>query len=315
MNYRMVHKGVFVVCSSILVFAANAQTIDPFYSGTYSYSDLGSVPGVPTLYGGITLKLGDPNSLLIGGSANSAAGQIYEIGVTRDGAGHITGFTGTATPFANAPYNDGGVTYGPGSILFASRWPVNELAQYKPGSFDPDKVINMANFGIAQSHSALMFAPDDRPYAGRLKVSSWSGGEFYDATYAPDGSGTYDILSATQTATLVGGPEGYVYVPMGSPLFGDSMLVSEYSAGFVSAYDVDANGDPIEASRKVFISDLSGAEGAMIDPVTGDFLFSTFGGGDRVIVVKGFVVPEPSTFVSGALAIVSLALWRLRRRK
>lgn len=36
---------------------------------------------------------------------------------------------------------------------------------------------------------------------------------------------------------------------------------------------------------------LSGAEGAAIDPLTGDFLFSTFGGGDRVIVVRGFAAP------------------------
>ena len=33
---------------------------------------------------------------------------------------------------------------------------------------------------------------------------------------------------------------------------------------------------------------LGGAEGGTRDPVTGDFLFSTFGGGDRVLVVRGF---------------------------
>ena len=31
----------------------------------------------------------------------------------------------------------------------------------------------------------------------------------------------------------------------------------------------------------------------MIDPVTGDFLFSTFGGGSRVLVVRGFRPPPP----------------------
>jgi hypothetical protein len=36
---------------------------------------------------------------------------------------------------------------------------------------------------------------------------------------------------------------------------------------------------------------LTGAEGALIDPVTGDFIFSTFGGGDHVIVVRGFSLP------------------------
>jgi hypothetical protein len=43
----------------------------------------------------------------------------------------------------------------------------------------------------------------------------------------------------------------------------------------------------------VFISGLDGAEGALLDPVTGDFLFSTFGGGSRVIAVRGFAAPPP----------------------
>ncbi len=288
-----------------------AQSIDPFYAGNYTYSDLGSVPGVPANYGGLTMKPGDPSKLLIGGAANGAAGQIFQVDVFRDGTGHITGFSGQATVYADAPYNDGGITFGPGGVLFASRWPVNELGQYLPGSTTPDKIINMTNLGVAGSHSALMFGPSGRSYSGRMKISSWGGGQFYDATYAPDGLGTYDITSVTQTATLQGGPEGYVYVPLGSSLFGDSMLVSEYSAGLVSSYDVDANGDPIVGSRRVFMSGLSGAEGAFIDPVTGDFMFSTFGGGNRVLVVTGFAVPEPATMAVLGLGAAAL----LRRRK
>jgi hypothetical protein len=71
--------------------------------------------------------------------------------------------------------------------------------------------------------------------------------------------------------------EGILFVPTGSPLFTNpSVLVTEYSAGRVSAYDLDNNGDPIVASRRTFISGLSGAEGGTLDPVTNDFLFSTF---------------------------------------
>ena len=39
------------------------------------------------------------------------------------------------------------------------------------------------------------------------------------------------------------------------------------------------------------ITGLDGAEGALLDPVTGDFLFSTFGGGSRVVAVRGFRAP------------------------
>jgi hypothetical protein len=61
----------------------------------------------------------------------------------------------------------------------------------------------------------------------------------------------------------------------------------------IAAYQVDGEGDPIIASRRTVLTGLDGAEGAVLDPVTGDFLFSTFGGGSRVIVLRGFRAPAP----------------------
>ena len=52
----------------------------------------------------------------------------------------------------------------------------------------------------------------------------------------------------------------------------------------------------LTAPGENFITGLSGAEGAFIDPLTGDFLFSTFGG-NRVILVTGFAVSEPGTVI------------------
>jgi hypothetical protein len=241
----------------------------------------------------LTFLLGDPNTLLIGGSANNTTGKLYAIQVMRDAGNHITGFTGTATVFAEAAFNDGGVTYGPGNVLFLARWPENELGQTKPGSTLTDKIIDLTPFDVAFSVAGLNFVPAGFPGAGQLKIVSWSGGEWYTVGLAPDATGTFDVTSVTFETQISGGPEGFIYVPPGSPQFSDfnSMLVSEFSAGEVSTYQLDENGDPIPATRKPFITGLSEAEGAVTDPLTGDFLFSTFSEHARVIVVQGFAPP------------------------
>ncbi len=267
--------------------------IDAYYDPDYDLVDLGPASGVPTPYGCVMVDPNDPNKLLLGGAANGAAGVLYTLPITRDGNGHITGFAGAATTYATAEYNDGGITIGPGGVLFLARWPVNGLGQYKPGSAAPDRVDDMTALGVASSAASVMFVPDTHPGAGTLKLMSWSIGQWYEMTFAPDGNGTFAVSAAAQRATLAGGPEGMAYIPIGSPLVPQpSVVVSEFSAGEVSVYEVDAMGDPVVASRKRLVYGLSGAEGASIDPVSGDFLFSTFGTGtDRVVVVRGFVPP------------------------
>jgi hypothetical protein len=94
--------------------------------------------------------------------------------------------------------------------------------------------------------------------------------------------------------------------------------VAEYAAHTIGAYEVDALGNPILSSRRTFLSGLSGAEGAAIDPLTGDFLFSTFGSSNRVVAVHGFMapipIPEPETY---ALILAGLGLlgFAARRRR
>src|SRR5271166_1204632 len=231
MKPRQVVSMFLLACAGSLVCA---QTVAPFYSTAYSVANLGSVTGVPTNYGGLTFKAGDPNTILLGGSANSGSGLFYSVPVTRGAGNHIVSL-GTATALGFGVNNDGGIAYGPGGVLFYSQYPVNQVGEVKPGSNSDNKTVALTPLGIASSTGALNFVPAGYGGAGQFKISSWSGGQFYSVSLAADGSGTYNLTAATLEVTLPGGPEGFAYVPKGSPLFpSQSMLVSEYSGGSVA---------------------------------------------------------------------------------
>ena len=102
--------GLLAFVSLLLVVpAVRAQTLQPPFDVDYSVHDLGQPPGIPARLGGVNFALGDLNTLIIGGSANSANGLLYAIGVTRDADNHITGFVGKAVVYADAAFNDGGI--------------------------------------------------------------------------------------------------------------------------------------------------------------------------------------------------------------
>src|SRR5690348_11110622 len=103
----------------------------------YSFVDLGAVPSLPPNAGGLTFAPGDSSRLLIGGAANGPAAQVFSIGVTRDATSHLNGFVGTATLFANAGGIaggggiDGGLSFGPGGVLFYTSYPDNSIGEIK----------------------------------------------------------------------------------------------------------------------------------------------------------------------------------------
>ncbi|MCB2108733.1 MAG: hypothetical protein KDE14_13580 [Rhodobacteraceae bacterium] len=314
---RLAIRTIAVACFAAVCVAkpVSAAFIDPFYAGSYAMTSLGGVSGVPAPLGGVTFKQGDTNTLLIGGSANNTGGAIYSVGVVRDSGGHITGFSGPASFFADADSPgggiDGGLQYGPNGVLFYTSYHDNYLGQIKPGSTGPDKLIGLDSLGIANSVGALAFTPAGYgSTTGHLKLASYNYSRWYDATISADGGGTFNVTINPGYVQLEGGIEGIAFVPLGSELFANpSVLIAEWAAGNVVAYDLDSNGNPIVSTRRLFIDGLSGAEGAVIDPVTGDFIFSTFGGGNQVVVVQGFSVPPPENVpVPGALSLVGLGV-------
>ena len=299
---------LLVATTAFFAFAGSASaactgvTFAAAFAGSYRGNDLGTPTGVTPNLGGVTFL--NNSTLLIGGGANGGAGYIASIGVTRDAQNHITGFTGPSSNYALAPNIDGGLAFGPSGVLFATTYADNKLLQYLPGAPTPSKTIDLSALGVVASVGTLQFVPNGFAGAGQFKLASYSGYQFYTGTLVADGSGTFNV-SFTQTGMLSGGPEGLVYVKGSNAGFGglDRLLVAEYQAGAVGAYQLDANGNPVSGSRVDFITGLSNAEGAVIDPLTGDFLFSTYGGGNRLLVVSGFAapptpggVPEPATW-------------------
>lgn len=305
-----------LICALATVAQAPAQVIAPEFAANYSLTDLGSIAGVPPEYGGVFFLPGQPNTLYIGGDANVAAGAFYAVPLVRDTSGRITGFAGPAVRVADAPFNDGGIVRDPGGLISYGQWPANVYAQVNLTTGLVVNQIPLGPFGVASASAAVAFIPVGYPGAGGMRIASWAGGEFYQVAYTVGAGGIISISSVTPfpTSTLPGGPEGWAYVPFGSPNFSaPSMIVSEYSAGEVSVYEMNSAGNPIIATRRLFINNLTGAEGAAIDPVTGNFVFSTFGGGNRVIVVRGFApvtppAPAAEIPVGGFPALVAMAL-------
>jgi hypothetical protein len=118
--------------------------VAPPFDTNYSLFNLGPVPNVPTYYGGITFKYDDPNTLLIDGAADSPVGHIYQVAVTRDENGHVSGFVGNATLYPGVGstiglYNDAGLAFGPDNVLFVTRYPASLLEQSKVGSLAPER--------------------------------------------------------------------------------------------------------------------------------------------------------------------------------
>lgn len=270
--------------------------IAPEFAGTYFTYELGQVPGIPpeARLGGCIIDKDDPNALLIAGFSEDPVGKLYRIGVERGACQHIVAFSGTAEVVADTPYIDANLLYVQSGLLFYPEWPVNLLSQILPGSFVADRTTDMEALGVAYSISGIGFVPPNLADPGGMRSLSWPGGEWYHLTRTPDGE-LFTISNPVQTATLTGGPGGFAYVPAGSPGFDtDHVIVAEWSVDTVGVYQVDPQGDPMERTRKDFFLEFPRPWGAYFEPLTGDYLFLTWGAGmDRVYIIQGFMPPPP----------------------
>lgn len=288
-NYML----IFFLFAGLNGFTQNLTT--EFELAGYTLTDLGSITDLPAQYGGLTIRSGEPNTLYIGGNANNASGALYSVPLIRDvQTQQITGFGGPATLFVSTPNIDGGVYFAPNGTLLFTRYSMNELGQILP---DNSYVSTpLTQYGVNSSVGSLAIVPAGYPGAGNLILSSYNSSVFYHIPNTIDGTGQY-LLSTkaaeVDVSTTASGPEGIAYIPAGSAAFPNlSMLVSSYSRGVVVVYEVETNGLPKISTARDMVVGLTGAEGALIDPVTGDFLFSTFGGGNKVIRISGFENPS-----------------------
>ena len=268
------------------------------FDSLYTVYDLGTVPGVPSPLGGTVISAADPNTLLVAGASETVDGAIYSIGVTRDACGHITGFAGTATLLASTPYVDANLVYMSNNLLLYTEWPQYTLSQLESAAMAPARRTDLRTFGmpaIDSSPGGLGRVPANLGPAGDLRLVTWPSGGWYHAAATQSGS-LLDITGLTQTATLPNQPGGFAYVPAGSPGFANqSLIVAEWRASTddrVAVYEVDAQGDPVVATRREFFKQFPRPWGAYFEPVTGDYMFLSWGtGADRLYIVQGFVPP------------------------
>ncbi len=321
--------GRFIILVIVLVTTmpvVAAPVIAPAFQSHYAITaDLGQYPLYPFggNYSALCFSPTDPNELLVAAQVTTLARGIVRTSVARNAAGHITGFSGVTGNFAYAAPNiDSGLAYGPNGVLFATTYPDNLLYQYKPSSFERDKIIDLGALGVYPSTGSVTFVPPGYPGAGGIRfIQNWPYGRMYTADLTPDGNGTYNVSNVTAVMEFGGGnsPAQMLWVPPSSPGFDNAnqhVLLANYGSQRIAAYQLDANGHPNFGTQLAFMTGLVGSIGAVVDPLTGDFLFSTYGAsgaGDHIYVVSRTAPsggPAGDYNNNGTVDAADYVLWR-----
>ena len=277
----------FTMALALLAVPLTAQMLAPDFAGSHSIRSLGNRGAIKNFLGCSLFKRSDSSTLLIGVSPE----KICELKIQRDLQGHLSGFSAEATFVANAPEEpskkDGtglstGWDMGPDGVLFFPTFS-GYIGQIKPGSVDPNRYVSGKEFGLTGRVLGMAFVPSGFPGAGHLKLTSYT--TWSDTRVQPDGSGTFSILPVSKTVAQ--GGYGFVYVPAGRAGFSRTSVLMLVNQSQVNAYEVDANGDPIGATERPFITGFSRVLSALMDPLTGDFVFSSVDSSKPPIFVVG----------------------------
>lgn len=277
------------------MLAAGIHIEAPF-DQSYTAYDLGPVPGTPagTRYGGCVISPTDPNLLLIGVDSEAPSGSIYRIRVRRGEDGHILAFDGVATPWIDVPYVDANLFYDQYGNLLVTAWNANNLHIVASGADAITQTINLAALGVDTSPGGGAFVPAGFEGQGELRVIGWPSHRWHELTFevAADQRTYQFATSAVPRSALPVGSGGFAYVPPGSPqVERNSVVVAEWASS-VSFFEVDVRGNPDPSTRRPFLTGLTAAWGAYFEPVTGDFIFPSWGN-EQMIIIQGFRPPPP----------------------
>ena len=313
--------------TSVTPIAEPNAVLEPEFATKYSVYNLGPPPlgarngqNNPYALSSFVLpKKGDLCTVFFGGDTPSRDGALLAVRMIRDTEGHFIGFGRSTRTAILGSAGWGASYYGNSDLMLVTAWvgsftptgPLsNGLFQLKPTDLTPGKYSINPAYPVSNTVTSLV--PQGYPGAGKLKSTVWPLGEWYSATLVPDGNGYVSFATQVRvtTSNLQGRPHGFSYVPRASQGFSkDSLVVSEWDAGILSAYEIDADGNPITATRRVMMRGFTSIAGSAFDPLSGDLILTKHGGNgneQRTIAVRGFGQPAAMSDLTVSRAVAAI---------
>jgi hypothetical protein len=229
----------------------------------------------------------DGQTLWLVGNAGSKSGSVHALLVRRDAASKaITGF-GPPRLHSAAAHADGGLALARDGALYWSTWREHELGELPAGG--KTSRFPLAASGVPAGGGGLAFVPRGEA-RGALLMSSYADGGLYrlDLTEPSDGARTPVPGSAKKLVNLRKGTEGVRFAPAGR--LDGGLLVCNWDAGAVTLTQINPEtGLPYEGEgqAKNFLTGLEGVSGLDFDPVSGDLLLTSWGSGNRLLLLTG----------------------------